>query len=309
MWKLFHSITEVVSGSYKSGSASDSNDADVAHKGKTNEKTDKKIFIGRVTNVFHDHGLVDNEIYFPLDIISKQGGINVGDRVRVLAQRKGNFGGWRAESVEVCNEENVGYENEDWNTNVGKEDIDDELNSLARVKSDDLNDASRQYVARVLSTTNVGGSLDNGVIYNQTVCENGFIPVRGDWVNILVERGYTKSISAVRWRSFTGKITGLDSNGGYIDNEIFFLASACEGGLLPQKWTKVCGKAVESDARGRCNWRAVNVKVVAEDNKNIVTRLDFNFKMYINCYKLCQLLIFLLFYLIYFSKYISQLKL
>lgn len=273
MWKILQSVNEVVFGSGDAGEAISK--LDDYSKSESDDKTETKVFVGRVTNIFHDYGLVDNEIYFPLVLFSNCGGITVGQKVQVYAKRKGRVGGWRAESVEKCAEsdDTITANDYDWTSTTNGSKQSNEAQKL------DKQEPVKTVSLQVQSANQTGGSLSSGFSFDLSVCDSGFKPERGDWVNATIEQasengwGELKALTPTRWRQFTGKVSGIDRNGGYIDGEIFFLRSACIGDVMPQKWSKVSGQAVESETSGGCVWRATTVTVIEDANKTPLSKI------------------------------------
>ena len=202
---------------------------------KTNDL--KKVFFGRVTKLYDESGVVDDEVYFTFDKVI--GGVRPtqDSEVQVEASRVSIHDGWRADRVEIMAT--------DW------DDLGDE--GTEEVLIGEITDINEKYL----------------VVSHDTHCPItslafAYIPAKGDWVRaqVIRDRGVVcevKVVTALREKSVTGTVTSVGRGHGYINTDIFYSFGVCRTNYVPRKGHTVRVTAIESN-QGNCKWRAVKVE-------------------------------------------------
>lgn len=206
----------------------------------------RREFEGKITHIFSNHGLIDNEVYFSFDDVLGRVRPNLNDIVTVVAKQQYENGGWHAEQVSVS---------ENWDDcQTDDDDTEKELYPTEIVGHvTDLNDSQ--------------GYVGGNVYFDLKECKcDDYKPFNGDWVKVSVIYPEGNSFHAVaselqplRVKETDGVISGEMGDHGYIDGEVFYMSDAIVDGFIPRKWDPVHYRAVES-LQGRSSWRAVEVK-------------------------------------------------
>jgi hypothetical protein len=239
------------------------------------KKSDSKLFsfTGKVTQVFHNHGLIDGEVYFSAEAVCSINPIQAGDTVNVVARQQNKDGGWVAESVSVIEST--------W---------EDEEEAAPIVPTGEVGKIT-QFRAR-----DGEGVINKNILFDVSMCREGYKPCAGDWVTVeldldvsessdhdgtkeatvnnahdresttknkVAEFGlngndnsglnggggdegdwfteqqkdrqlYAKHVSPLREWCFEGEVTAAMSDHGYIDGEVYFKMDACLNGYRPR---------------------------------------------------------------------------
>ena len=196
----------------------------------------KKIFCGKVTKLYDNAGLVDDEAYFTFDKVVGGDRPTLNSEVQVKASRASAHDGWRADQIEILVA--------DW------DELGDE--GTEEVLIGDITDINEKYF----------------VISHDTHCPMaslafGYVPCKGDWVRVEItrDRGLVcdvKVVKPLREKSLTGTITSVGYGHGYINTNIFFSFGSCKTNYVPRKGHTVRVTAIESN-QGNCKWRAVKI--------------------------------------------------
>lgn len=205
-----------------------------------------KVLYGKVTKIYDDSGLIDNEIYFTYDKLT--GGVRpkVNDEVHVWASRSSPNDGWQAERVEV--------QGLDWDecTDQGEDEI----------LIGDITELNERYLI-----------VCHDVHCPMTSLAFGYMPCKGDWVRAEVSRhrgqvSEVKVVQPLRQKSLTGTVTAVGCGHGYINDDIFFSFFSCRTNYLPKKGHTVKVTAIESN-QGNCKWRAIKIepRIPVKDTK------------------------------------------
>ena len=210
--------------------------ADV-HGGRFEKEELQKVFFGKVTKLYDNSGLVDDEVYFTFDKVVGGARPVLNSEVQVRASRASAHDGWRADRVEVMVT--------DW------DELGDEGNE--EVVIGDVTDINEKYL----------------IISYDTHCPMtslafGYIPCKGDWVHadVIRDRGIVcdvKVVKPLREKSLTGTVTSVGCGHGYINTDIFFSFGVCRTNYMPRKGHTVRVTAIESN-QGNCKWRAVKIE-------------------------------------------------
>ena len=243
---------------------------------KAKKASNVKHFSGIITNLYRDYGLIDDETYFPLSAVRGKIVPTVGVRVHVEAHRKHENAGWRAVSVEPVGrddwEEDPSQEtcNQSKEVKIQKEDSEFDDSPYFDISSDDEMEKEQGGIGKITNydQRTRTGHVDN--LYNFTLndVKQGFIPYRGDWVSatfLKKEEGlYSSDIKPLREMTFEGRVGSYsnlpNSRHGYINREIFFWPEAVVGNYVPRRGDFVSGRAIESNQKGDCKWRATVVE-------------------------------------------------
>jgi hypothetical protein len=198
----------------------------------------KKVFFGKVTKLYDNSGLVDDEVHFTFDKVI--GGVRpaLNSEVQVRASRASVHDGWRADRVEVMAT--------DW------DELGDE--GTEEVLIGDVTDINEKYT----------------IVSHDTHCPMaslafGYIPCKGDWVRaeVIRDRGLVcdvKVVKPLREKRLTGTVTSVGCGHGYINTDIFYTSGVCRTNYVPRKGHTVRVTAIESNQGNYCKWRAVKVE-------------------------------------------------
>ena len=196
----------------------------------------KKTFFGKVTKLYDNAGLVDDEVYFTFDKVLGGARPALNSEVQVKASRVSANDGWRADQIEIMAT--------DWDE-LGDDGTDEVLIG-------EITDINDKYL----------------VVSHDTHCPItslafGYVPCNGDWVRaeIIRDRGLVcevKVVKPLREKNLTGNVTSVGHGHGYINTDIFFSFGSCRTNYLPRKGHTVRVTAIESN-QGNCKWRAVKV--------------------------------------------------
>ena len=197
----------------------------------------KKVFFGKVTKLYDNSGLIDDEVYFDFDKVIGGERPSLNSEVQVEATRVSTCDGWRADHVH--------FMTTDW---------------------DDLGDKG---IEEVLIGDITDMNEKDFVISYDTHCPMaslafGYAPCTGDWVRaeVLRDRGLVcnvKVVKPLREKSLTGIVTSIGYGHGYINTDIFFSFGVCRTNYVPRKGHTVRVTAIESN-QGNCKWRALKVE-------------------------------------------------
>lgn len=213
----------------------------------------KKSFDGIITSFFNNRGLVDDHVYFTISVVLANEKPKVGDSVHVVATRSHALGGWIAKQVTITNGWGFGGMDED----DGKPYQDKVLASVV-----DCNDGI------------VSLKADDEFHVSLKKFKVGFIPYRGDWVQVdiliggsdrnfsgkasLLKEEQIISVNPLREKGVVGVVTQLLRGYGFIDDDIFFPFSVCAKGKRLQVGDPVFACIVESHQK-KGEWRATYV--------------------------------------------------
>ena len=195
---------------------------------------------GKITQVYHDYGLIDNTIHFKFDSIRFNVRPKVGAEVEAIVESGGHEDvGLRATEVTISSVV-------DWSdTNASTEEVE-------------------WFIGKVTSTQRTSGLIEDSISYDQDAFPYNFSPHRGDWVMAEILRDHqtnncrVKTIRPLREKTFKGRVTQVYPGYGFIDSSIFYSRMACERNYMPQKEDLVEGRAIESE-QSKGKWRAVSV--------------------------------------------------
>ncbi|KAI8771706.1 helicase Mov10l1, partial [Biomphalaria glabrata] len=233
-----------------------------------NEVTNIRSVSGKVTHVFHGHGLIDKDIYFSKADLPTDVKLEVGDEVLVKAVQYSQDGGWYAESVTVISQT---WENEE------KIDEGIDVNILR----------DKVVLGKVTSFQGRSGKINDTIDFNVESCKDGFVPMKGDWVSAYIQMDAVEEngvkdewdsspsligkkalgIRPTRQFDIEGTVTALRDNHGYVNEEIFFDKSVCVNGFWPRKNAPVKVIAIESSVGRRCEKRAISLVPLSASNK------------------------------------------
>ncbi|KAK7101774.1 RNA helicase Mov10l1-like [Littorina saxatilis] len=228
-------------------------------------------FTGKVTQVFCRHGLIDGKVYFASDAVSSRNAVQVGDTVNVVARQQYKDGGWIAESVTVVDSL---WEEEKELTPV--------------VPTGEVGKVTQ------FSSRDKEGIINKNIWFNMAVCQEGYLPVKGDWVTVELDvssstqdkddasenKGddydgfafvesdpytYALKVAPLREWCFEGVISAALMDHGYINEEVYFRRDACLNGYRPRRGDSVKVGAIES-TQGKSNWRAIYVVPTSSDS-------------------------------------------
>ena len=197
----------------------------------------QKVFFGKVTKLYGDSGLVDEEVYFSFNKVIGGNKPTLNCEVRVEASRSSVTSGWGADQVEIITN--------DW------DELGDE--GTEEILIGEITDINEKYF----------------MISQETYCPMaslafGYIPCRGDWVRaeVIRDRGVVSDVKVVkplREKGLTGTITSVGCGHGYINTDIFFMFGSCRQNYVPRKGHTVRVTAIESN-QGNSKWRAIKVE-------------------------------------------------
>ena len=210
-----------------------------------------KTFEGTVSLVTPEYGMVDNDVYFSRRLWDHKQPLDVGTRVSVDAERKHEEAGWVATSVRPVTEASSDYTN--W----------------CDAEESETNDVveKKDMVAEVTYFRRSKGSLNSRIQFELADCADCYQPARGDWVSCTLAYnsvcGQTVSdVKPLRTSTYEGKITGLHTDYGFINDDIYFLRGSCLDGYAPRRDDRVCGDMIEFGGRRHQNWRATTVRPI-----------------------------------------------
>ena len=196
----------------------------------------KKRLSGKVTKLYDNSGLIDEEVFFRFDQVIGGTSPKLDTEVHVEASRESVEDGWRAERVEILMN--------DWD-NFGE--------GTAEV-----------LIGEVTEMTGDNFMVNNDTFCNLSCLTAGYCPWRGDWVRVELMRDAgvvckIKSVGPLREKTITGSITSVSQGHGYINTDIFFSFGACRRNYIPRKGHTVLVTAIESNQRN-CKWRAIRIE-------------------------------------------------
>ena len=198
-----------------------------------------KCFTGKITSLFNGRGLIEDHVYFTLNVVIGGELVHVGDDVHVEASRTHSEGGWIANKIQLLS---------DWTTTANE----NKRNIETMVK-----------IVKYFSTTTQTGKLDNEIEFSRSVCQYLYTPYQGDFVKTDLERSgedqvNVVSVCPVRQKKITGTVTDFSGKFGFIDNDLYFQIFVCIRGYTPRKGDKVTAVAIESKSF-KGGWRAMSV--------------------------------------------------
>ncbi|KAJ8047421.1 RNA helicase Mov10l1 [Holothuria leucospilota] len=213
---------------------------DTTIKSTTNQSQSRFTQIsGKITHVFGDYGLIDDEIYFSLSSVLDRACPVVGAKVQAVVENLDVDGSnKKAISVAITS---------DWFDE--KDNIKDEMEEVL--------------VGKVTKWDTRTGLINDQIEFSRDALPYDFKPYRGDWVKVeivhstVTGKSIAKTIKPLREKNFAGELTHAYPGYGFIDGVIYFSFASCDG-FRPQKGDWLTGVAIESD-QNRGKWRGMKV--------------------------------------------------
>lgn len=165
-----------------------------------------RVCTGKITHLYDGSGIIDNDIYFTFDLVLGGNRPELGDNVHVTAKRERETAGWKAVRVEVMSE---------WNT--------DNVFTGRNIET---------FVGSITKLSTRTAVVNEEIQFDFACLRPGYVPHQGDWVKLDIERPSdgtveVKSVTPLREKTFTGRITSVSPGFGYIDDEVYFGVAAC----------------------------------------------------------------------------------
>ncbi|RVE71576.1 hypothetical protein OJAV_G00053290 [Oryzias javanicus] len=161
-----------------------------------------------VTQLSLDHGMIDNTIYFTSNEVLGGVPLKKGDQVNCIAIRCGAEEGWKAIRVEKCAD---AWENDGRHSSEG--------------------DSMRLQllIGTVTSFDGDCGYINETTFFSQHSLSEGYIPMKGDWVQVKYFINPTKwttqahSVAPLRYsRLDQVRVTSMYGNKGVVEDSVFF---------------------------------------------------------------------------------------
>ncbi|XP_077567431.1 RNA helicase Mov10l1 [Stigmatopora nigra] len=210
----------------------------------TDSETIRQLCDGVVTQLNEDHGLIDDAIYFTIDVVLGGVSLKVGDVVNCIAVGDGAQGGWKALRVVKSSDA--------WEI-IGGTSLEDDCAQ------------PRPLIGTITSYDGEGGQINKTTYFsNSSLCE-GYKPMKGDWVQATYSiqphqwTTQAQSVAPLRYcRLDQEHVTSIHNNEGVVGHSVFFCLDSL---MLPAQYRPLLGDVVNlvmlESNQSRYNWRAV----------------------------------------------------
>ncbi|GAA6088131.1 sizzled isoform X2 [Tachysurus ichikawai] len=209
---------------------------------------------GVVTELCQNYGLIDHCVYFTSGEVLGGVSLHVGDEVNALAVKDGAHGGWRALRVER------------------------QMDSWDGGRASDETDANkfRSLIGTVTSCDNDGGFINQTTYFPRSALCEGFVPMKGDWVQaeyFISPTNWTsqaRSVAPLRYQRLDQvDVSNVFGNSGVVGDGVFFTLDSL---LLPAGYKPIRGDVVsvvvvESSQSLYC-WRALCMSPIKKHSMN-----------------------------------------
>uniref|UniRef100_A0A8C9W6S7 RNA helicase n=1 Tax=Scleropages formosus TaxID=113540 RepID=A0A8C9W6S7_SCLFO len=187
---------------------------------------------GVVTCLCQDYGLIDDAVCFTSEEVLGGYPLHVGDAVRAIAVRGGSHDGWRAIRVRGPKPESSG---------------------------------PKPLVGTITSCGQDGGFINQTTFFSRQALCQGFVPMKGDWVQaqyFINPRNWSSqasSVSPLRYRRMDHvRVSSMCGSRGTVEDSVFFTLDSL---LLPDQYRPQPGDLVSVVVLESCqslySWRAL----------------------------------------------------
>uniref|UniRef100_A0A8C9VS08 Helicase ATP-binding domain-containing protein n=1 Tax=Scleropages formosus TaxID=113540 RepID=A0A8C9VS08_SCLFO len=208
------------------------------------EKEIRHVSGGVVTCLCQDYGLIDDAVCFTSEEVLGGYPLHVGDAVRAIAVRGGSHDGWRAIRVERMTAT--------W---------DDDVKGPKPESS-----GPKPLVGTITSCGQDGGFINQTTFFSRQALCQGFVPMKGDWVQaqyFINPRNWSSqasSVSPLRYRRMDHvRVSSMCGSRGTVEDSVFFTLDSL---LLPDQYRPQPGDLVSVVVLESCqslySWRALN---------------------------------------------------
>ncbi|XP_018585332.1 RNA helicase Mov10l1 [Scleropages formosus] len=207
------------------------------------EKEIRHVSGGVVTCLCQDYGLIDDAVCFTSEEVLGGYPLHVGDAVRAIAVRGGSHDGWRAIRVERMTAT--------W---------DDDVKGPKPESS-----GPKPLVGTITSCGQDGGFINQTTFFSRQALCQGFVPMKGDWVQaqyFINPRNWSSqasSVSPLRYRRMDHvRVSSMCGSRGTVEDSVFFTLDSL---LLPDQYRPQPGDLVSVVVLESCqslySWRAL----------------------------------------------------